>query len=241
MNQYLKLFISAAVCLTVFSQTSAARANGLTIFPLKADLSPQTRIAAFNVISGESTPMLMQVHLFAWTQAHGVDLLTPSDDLLVGPPIFTLQPGQTQLIRVGLRDVPTLNREVAYRIVIAEVPTTRLAGLTFAFRFSMPIFVSPMISSGPHAEWSVDKIDALHLRLTLDNRGDQHIHVVSLRVVTVPGESHIFSGNAVAYVLSDQRRTWIIPVDKARGARSFRIEATTEGGVLNPPAYVNMP
>ena len=241
MTLYLKLFISAAVCLALYSQPSVAVADGLTIFPLRADLSAQTRTAAFNVVSGESAPTLMQIHLYAWTQANGVDRLVPSDDLLVGPPIFTLNPGKTQLIRVGLRDAPTSNREVAYRIVIAEVPTTKFAGLSFVFRLSMPIFVSPMMPSGPHALWSVDKSDARHFRFTLHNSGNQHLHLVALRVVTAPGGAQIFNGSAVAYVLSDQQRSWIVPVAKAVGARSFRIESTTEGGALDPPVYVNVP
>jgi fimbrial chaperone protein len=241
MNLRSKLFISAAVCLALYSHTSVATANGLTIFPLRADLSTQTRTAAFNVVSGESASTLMQIHLFAWTQANGVDLLAPSDDLLVGPPIFTLEPGQAQLVRVGLRDQPTSNREVAYRIVIAEVPTTKLAGLSFVFRLSMPIFVSPIVPSGAHAEWTVDRSDALHFRITLHNSGDQHLHLVALRVDTVPGGARIFNGSAVAYVLADQRRSWVVPVAKAVGARSFRIESTTEGGVLDPPVYVNVP
>src|SRR6202040_1964067 len=155
MKQLLKVFVPVAVCVALYVQPSTAMASGLTIFPLRADLSTQTRTAAFNVVSGESAPTLMQIHLFAWTQANGVDVLAPSDDLLVGPPIFTLKPGQTQLIRVGLRDPPTSNREVAYRIVIAEVPTAKLAGLSFVYRLSMPIFVSPIAPSGPHAQWSV--------------------------------------------------------------------------------------
>jgi fimbrial chaperone protein len=231
----------AAVCLALYTQPSIAMANGLTIFPLRADLSMQTRTAAFNVVSGESAPTLMQIHLFAWTQPNGVDLLVPSDDLLVGPPIFTLKPGQTQLIRVGLRDQPTSNRELAYRIVIAEVPTAKLAGLSFVFRLSMPIFVSPTMPSGPHAQWAVDRSDALHFRITLHNSGNQHLHLIALRVVTAPGGARIFSGSAVAYVLSGQRRSWIVPIDMALGARSFRIEATTGGGELDPPVFVNVP
>jgi len=241
MKWHPQVLISAAICLAAFFHASAAFANGLTVFPLRADLSAQTRIAAFNVKSGEATPTLMQVHLYAWTQTNGIDQLVPSDDLLVGPPIFTLPPGQTQLIRVGLRNVPTSNRETTYRIVIAEVPTSRLSGLTFAFRLSMPIFVSPPTPRGPRAEWSVDKIDALHIRLILDNAGDQHIHVVSLRVVTVPDQASIFNGSAVAYVLAGERRTWVVPVARGSVARSFRIDATIEGGVLNPPAFVKMP
>lgn len=241
MKRILKHIVSAAVCLAAGLHAAAAMAGGLTIFPLRADLSTQTRIAAFNVISGESTPTLMQVHLFAWTQANGVELLAPSDDLLVGPPIFTLAPGKTQLIRVGLRSDPMSNREIAYRVVIGEVPTSKLAGLSFAFRLSMPIFVSPTMPSGPHAQWSVEHIDTRHLRLTLDNSGDEHIHVASLSVATEPADTLIFSGGPSAYVLSGQRRSWTIPVDKASDVRSLRVTVTTEGGALEAPAFVNVP
>jgi fimbrial chaperone protein len=241
MKRSLTIIVTAAICAMLCTQASVARANGLTIFPLKADLSPQVRTAAFNVVSGEAAPMLMQIHLFTWTQADGIDVLTPSDELLVGPPIFTLQPAQTQLIRVGLRDNPAENRETAYRIVIGEVPTGQRTGLTFAFRLSMPIFVSPATPSGPHAAWSVVRSDASHLRFTLHNDGDQHFHLVALRIEATPGGTPLVSGSAIAYVLADQWRSWNVSNAKVGGAHAFRIEATTEGGALLPPAYVTVP
>jgi fimbrial chaperone protein len=235
------LVLSATCSLIMLCQTSVALADGLMIFPLKADLSPSARFASFNVTSRESIPTLMQLHVFAWTQINGIDHLAPSDDLLAGPPIFTLQPNQTQLIRVGLQDMPDSNQEVVYRLIIAEVPTVRAAGIDFAFRLSMPIFVNPMNPAGPRADWSATKVDDTHLRLTVHDSGDEHIRLTALRVVSVPDDAAIFSRKLFAYVLVGQQRSWIIPLRIVRGTRSLRVEATTDSGVLNQVISLTTP
>jgi fimbrial chaperone protein len=48
------------------------------------------------------------VQLFAWSQDAGQDILQPTTDLLVSPPVFTVQPGQSQLLRIALRGAPIL-------------------------------------------------------------------------------------------------------------------------------------
>ena len=241
MKTEMKVCLAAAICLMVIGHASAALAGGLSISPLRALLSPDVRIAEFNVVSSEPAPTLMQVRLFAWTQVNGVDQLTPSDNLVVGPPIFTLRPEKTQLIRVGLRNLGTLTREAAYRIVIAEVPTAPRPGLNFAFRLSMPIFVSPAMPTGPKALWSADQIDASHLRITLTNVGDQHLRIETLRIANARGAAPFYTSTQAIYVLSGQPRSWVIPLDEARSVQVLHVEGSLDGREIDQSVNVNAP
>jgi fimbrial chaperone protein len=218
-----------SVCLAVLLAMTGASANNLNISPLRALLSAHVRTAAFTVANTGLSPSLIQVHLLAWSQVDGVDQLAPSDALLVGPPIFTVQPGQTQLVRIGLRTTPTSPREQTYRLVLDEVPV-RTAGITFAFRLSMPVFITAEGAVGPRIKWLAERADATHLRLTLNNTGDQHVHINFLRIVARSSGDLLYSGTSVFYVLAGQRRTWTVPLNRVLGTGLIRVTAGSADG-----------
>ena len=68
----------------------------------------------------------------------------------MSPAIFTLQPGEKQVVRIALRGAPDPRRERAYRVLVSEVPTPQLkttpdaSGFRIALRMDMPLFVAPL-------------------------------------------------------------------------------------------------
>ena len=239
----MKFVALLAICLVTVLHRSPAWADGLGISPLRAVLSTQVRTAGFTLTSQEPNPTLVQVHLYAWSQQKGVDQLVPSDDLLVGPPIFTIQPGQTQLIRIGLRNEPASQREATYRIIIAEVPVQPRSdnGINFAFRLSMPIFVTPDKQSDVSLLWSAVKVDPSHLRLTVEDTGDRHVQIRSLRILTAPRGDLLFNLPTATYVLAGQDRSWILRLDKSQPGGSISIFAPTDRGLIEQTIAVHTP
>ncbi len=57
-----------------------------------------------------------------------------------------IEPGQKQLVRLIKQIPPAAGQEMAYRVVLDEIPTPRAvgdnqAGLNFQMRYSVPLFV----------------------------------------------------------------------------------------------------
>lgn len=85
-----------------------------------------------------------------WTRDNGEDSETETTQLLVNPAIFTIAPGATQLVRVGLRrgDAPA-DVETCYRLLLREVPTfapdaNHAPGqVKVLLAFKLPIYVAP--------------------------------------------------------------------------------------------------
>lgn len=65
---------------------------------------------------------MVQLEAMAWNKAQGQDIYTPTTDLIAAPPIFTVPPGGTQIVRIGLRRAPDPQRELAYRVYFQEIP-----------------------------------------------------------------------------------------------------------------------
>src|SRR5690606_7700691 len=85
-------------------------------------------------------------------QENGEDVLKPTQDLVVSPPMLTIPPGQRQmvrLVRVGAGLGPPAS-EKTYRIVMDELPVALGAeseGVKFVLRYSVPIFIAPALSA----------------------------------------------------------------------------------------------
>ena len=85
--------------------------------------------------------VVIQAELMSWK---GKEVYSPTNELLVNPPIFTLKPNTTQTVRIGTTREEPPQVEQAYRLFLQEVPLTlskskrnQLNGLQVALRISM--------------------------------------------------------------------------------------------------------
>jgi fimbrial chaperone protein len=96
---------------------SPARAQGLEVTPTNVLLAPGQTAAALTVANHADRKVSFQIRGFAWRQdGQGNDVLDPSDALLASPPIATIEPGTSQVVRLILRQPPQ-GQEATYRIL----------------------------------------------------------------------------------------------------------------------------
>ena len=89
---------------------------------MRVTLSDKQKIGTITVRNDGTEPVPMQLEVLNWSQEEANDVFTPTRELIVNPPIFTIPAGGSQLIRVGLRGTPDAQRELTYRIFIQELP-----------------------------------------------------------------------------------------------------------------------
>ena len=73
--------------------------------PIRVDLAPQERSSADRQEQRRGVRRSAGAVL-AWSQQDGRDVLSPTNEVLVSPPIATIAPDKEQIIRVGLRRAP---------------------------------------------------------------------------------------------------------------------------------------
>ena len=86
-----------------FASVSAVHAGAFSVNPVRVTLSAKQPVAALTVRNESNEPTLVQLEALAWSQSLGKDVTIPSADVLATPPIFTLAPNGSQIVRVGLR------------------------------------------------------------------------------------------------------------------------------------------
>jgi fimbrial chaperone protein len=178
--------------------------------------------------------VLVQAQLMAWSQNDGKDVLTPSQDLVVSPPIFTVQPGRAQTVRIGLLRPANAEREVAYRLFLQEVPRPPRPGepaVSVALRLGLPVFLQPKGGGGPQLAWRAQR-DGGAVKLTLANGGNAHVQVLDCKLHSQDG-SLLAEEQLGGYVLAGQTRSWLIKLREPLTGGRLKVTAQTSSGVVS--------
>lgn len=163
---------------TLLAASGGAAAGSLGVSPTRLDLAPDQRAGVVTLQNNAAEPVLVQVQTFAWPDRPDTADLVPTRELVAVPAVAELAPGAKQLIRVAARGGGRPDAESAYRLVITEVPPDAAegrAGVRFALRFSLPVFLAPP-GAAPVAAWSLEGSGGAP-RLVLRNRGSAHLQV----------------------------------------------------------------
>ncbi len=205
--------LAVAFLCALFSSSPGALAANLSITPQRVDLAPGLGSALIKLSNKGDTAVVMQLETVSWAQDSGKEVYAPSRDVVASPPVFTLEPGAVQLIRVGLRRAAAdPARQGTYRLFLQEVPGALEAGkktVQMALKISLPVFVQPneMVRK---LDWSAQRLADGRLRLRLSNQGNVHVQLSALGLYLAGQGKPVAVVNDMAYVLAGQVREWLL-------------------------------
>ena len=170
---------------------SVVSAASIGVSPVRATLSADQKIEAITVRNTGSEPMSVQLEVMNWSQQDGEDVFTATREVLANPPIFTVPPGGSQLIRAGLRRAPDARRELTYRIFLQELPpppNPDFNGAKMLMRVSLPVFVLPEVAAQPALRWQAARTSDGALKISLTNIGNAHVQIANFSL-SLPGSA----------------------------------------------------
>src|SRR6185437_12512603 len=182
---------------------ATANAGSFTVNPVRLNLSATQSVAAVTVKNVGTEATVVQLETFSWAQHDGNDALTSSNEILATPPIITIAPGASRIIRVGLRRPPDPQHELTYRLFLREVPPPEpiAQGLRVALLNNMPVFVIPPRLAGPSLEWHAMRTRDGNIRLQARNTGQSHVKLGQLDIAA--GNTTVATRSLAEYVLPD--------------------------------------
>lgn len=212
------------------------RAQSLTVLPVTIQMPPGQMAGSLTVINQGDAESAFQIRAFAWSQPRGETELAPTDALLVSPPLGTIAPRGSQVVRLVLRR-PAQDREASYRILLDQLPPPASPGtVRVALRLSIPVFAEPTNSPiAPRLRWRIES-EGGQAYLTVTNDGTRH---ETLRDIALSGGGPIrIQGDASPYVLPGATRRWRLPVRTPPGG-SLRLTARGDAGPIDEAVPVN--
>jgi fimbrial chaperone protein len=219
-----------------------AQAANFTVSPIRVDLSqarPSVALTVKNEVADE--PLIVQLRTVAWSQDNGVDVHGPTTEVLATPPIFTVPPGGSQVVRIGLRRPPGPEREASYRLYLREVPPAPkpdFAGVQIALEMSLPVFANPNAPTTPELRWKAETEENGRIKLSVKNDGNAHAKVSNLIVSASDSNRPVAALPGFAYILPGQTRNLLLepaPGQMVIKGSALRLKANTDAGEIDLP------
>jgi fimbrial chaperone protein len=234
--------LRAAIALWMTLLPLAALGGSLGVGPTRLDVSARHPVAVLQVQNTGDTATLAQLDTFVWSQQSGTDFLEPTADLIATPLVINLGPGETRVVRVGLREPNRTPVERSYRLFVREVAPTSVpgTGLQFAVRIGVPVFASPVdahpgaVSAPEELGWRwVPEIHGC-ATVQLHNPAPYHERVLRAEMLSRTGEVLRRSSEA-AYVLAGSMRSLSPAVCPPSLSEVAALRLDTESGPLTLP------
>ncbi|SMB79170.1 fimbrial biogenesis chaperone [Deinococcus hopiensis] len=201
--------------------------QGFNLNPVVVNLDPaRTLNGALTFTNTSTEAVTVQASVVEWQIRDGEDVDLPTRDVQLNPTRFTVGPGESQVLRFGLRRKPTAG-ELTYRIVLAQqAPEVKAAGvsdhevgdptrpdsapalsiqLNELFLVRLPLYVTPQGTSAQMGYTLERQGDVLRLRLTNTGNRHQTLYDLTLRrgdqVLDFPPNA-VLSGAQLTYQLA---------------------------------------
>ncbi len=147
------LAVCGAALLAAAAPAVPASAGTLQVNPGQHEINAGRRTATVTLRNQEAVPVTIRAYPLAWRQDGGDESYDETSAVIVSPPIFTIAPGATQLVRVGLRTPSAAPR--AYRLIIEEVPDASPAnGIRVALRLNLPLYSGLRAAEAAALRWA---------------------------------------------------------------------------------------
>lgn len=208
-----------------------------TVDPVQVKLAPGEDNTTITVTNQGDAELRLELEVFTWDHdEYGVMDLGETEDLLLFPPLVTLQPGQRQQVRLGV-ETTAGEVEKAYRLLVQEIPSQARPG---GGQVSMRTVVSiPVFLQTGHDETDV-QVDAeaggRRIAAHVRNRGNVHISVDAVSFRGLDGDGLVVFEDTVAgwYVLAARSHRFDLELTPAMcaAATTIEIDAVMHGEMI---------
>lgn len=192
--------------LSVLTPGQAAFAGTFQVNPVNVVLPTDKAATSISIKNGSNEPVAVRVSTVRWTQQDGKDVRTETNDVIASPPIFTIAPNGSQMVRVGLR---SRTPGAAYRIILEEIPKPKLSttGINVALRLDLPLYVLSSRDAKPDVSWAAWRNSGGELVLEARNRGTLHQQILGIDAIDMTGKRSTLS-SGMGVVLPSSARRW---------------------------------
>jgi fimbrial chaperone protein len=219
--------------MVMLGASQAQAASSVLIWPIDPVLEADQQASALWLENRGSETANLQIRVFGWSQSGFAEQYQNQRDVIGSPPVAKIEPGQKQLVRLTrTKDVPP-GQELAYRIIIDEIPSAQpatadggktAAAIRFQMRYSVPLFAygaglwskedstrarDPKGVGLPQLSWRTVAVDGKPY-VEVRNQGAVHARLTDVAIKQA-GQSKPLAEGLLGYVLPGAVMRWPAP------------------------------
>jgi len=241
----------------MFGASTAHAASSVLIWPIDPVLEADQQASALWLENRGSETANLQIRVFGWSQSGFAEQYQNQRDVIGSPPVAKIEPGQKQLVRLTrTKEVPP-GQELAYRIIIDEIPSAQpatadggktAAAIRFQMRYSVPLFAygaglwskedstrarDPKGVGLPQLSWRTVSVDGKPY-VEVRNQGAVHARLTDVAIKQA-GQSKPLAEGLLGYVLPGAVMRWPAPTPLTNdSALQVRVNGATQVQSITP-------
>ena len=210
---------------------SATINASMNVSPVRVFLSQDNDTDVVRITNNETSAKSYEIEIVAWTQSNEKrEVYSPTEDILAVPPLFTLNPGEEQILRVGLLTNVDPDIEKTYRIFVTELASpdgndTQTAGINMRLQVGLPVFVAPLAMPTASLAYVEAKVIGDQNFIRFRNSGNTHVKTMEVRY-SGPGNDEDVVTPAVGYIHAG--KSGFLPVSLPNGDQAGTVTVVTE-------------
>lgn len=217
-----------------------ANAQSISVSPVNILFAPGQKVAALTLTNNAQSEVAIQIATYAWSQQTDSDKLDDTDIVIASPPMTTVPPGGSQVVRIVLRQAAA-SREESYRLFVEQIPTANKPGtVQMLLRLSIPIFAQPASKATSHLQFHVE-VDGEKLFFAALNDGLRHEVLREIALTAADGRKLKISSGTSPYVLSGATHRWPVAIEgePLKPGDSLHLTAKTDAGSIDQEVRVS--
>ena len=227
-----RLKVTLTVLILIVSQSAVG--DGMRVSPLKLQFDTDSNSTLVKVSNGSEEKMTVQLEAMTWTQDQaGQDQYSATSEIVIFPRIFSMEPAEQRVVRVGYQGEPASKEEKAFRLYVQELPVQKPgeAEMKFAVRMGIPIFVTPI-----HQEeaWDISSTEMTEqgFSVRIENAGTHVVKIGAIEFTGLDAEgAKLFSVKESGwYVLAGRGRDFMLPYAGDHCEQVVSLELTAASG-----------
>jgi fimbrial chaperone protein len=229
-----------ATAVAIFFGFCSASAQSLSVLPVNVFLQPGERAASLSLTNSGAKPTSIQVRAYDWSQQNNEDQLIPSQVVVASPPLVTIAPASTQVVRLILRQSPQ-GGEATYRIILDQIPGPGEPGVVqMVLRLSIPVFAAPETKAAAKVQFHLEG-DGDKLFLVGINTGQSHEAIHDIVVTTGSGRQLGLKARVSPYLLAGATRRWELDAQgyAPKPGESLKLTAHGVAGAIDEQVAVS--
>ena len=247
----------AVLAMLLLGAVKVQAASSVLIWPIDPVLEADQQASALWLENRGNETANLQIRVFAWSQSGFNDQYQNQRDVIGSPPVAKIEPGQKQLVRLTrTREIPP-GQELAYRIIIDEIPSASpaaaesgktAAAIRFQMRYSVPLFAygaglwskedtsrkrDPKGAGLPDLSWRTVAVDGRPY-VEVRNQGAVHARLTDV-ALKQGGQTKPLVEGLLGYVLPGAIMRWPAPGPMAQDpALQVRVNGSPQVQSITP-------
>lgn len=220
--------------LLLLAASPVALPQALSVTPVNVTLASGMQTATLTIVNQAEEETSVQIRIFTWSQDGEGDQLMETPSVIVSPPIASIAPAGSQVVRILLRQA-SQGKEATYRILVDQIPNAaKASGVRMVLRMSIPVFVLPAARAVSHLQFHLEQRGDKFFLVCL-NDGLRHDLLRDIALTASDGRKFQIAAGTPPYILSGVTHRWPLQINGAppQSGEVLRLTTTTDSGSLH--------